>query len=132
MKTGPKIKAILIDPFQMELYPVQVERDNPVESAKLLDCENVQAVNLGLVARGADHYGWVDEEGLLRTPFVYPHFVIPTANGGHPLAGYGLVTGMTKDGQMLDCDIPITVLAGVLSFEKWRGRISIDNVIPQM
>jgi len=132
MKQPPKVKALLIDPFQMEILPVTLTQDSSREAATLLDCDSVQAVALGITARDRQHLAWVDEQGLLREPFVYPHWVCAHANGGHPMAGYGLITGISPEGKMLDCQIPMEILVPQIGFEPWRSRISIDHVIPQM
>jgi hypothetical protein len=132
MKTPNHIKAFLIDPFQHEIYPVSVE-NAPGAVAEILDCELIQAVGLGIMtANGVDHVAWVDDEGLLRQPFVYPHFIIKTANGGQPMAGYGLVTGIRDNGETTNCQLAYADLAQLTGFEPWRSRISIDDVIPQM
>lgn len=135
MKTAPEIKAVkglLIDPFQLELYPVMLRRDNAADVAELLDCDMIQAINLGVNALGTEHIVWVDDAGLLREPFVYPHFVIKSASGGQPMAGYGLVTGIDNHGSMTECRIPPEAVAQILMFEPWRKRIKLDDVIPQM
>jgi len=132
MKNASQIKAILIDPFQLEIYPIRVDRNDRLSLGLLLDCEFVQMTSLNVMAHGVAHVAWVDEEGLLRQPFVYPYWVMESANGGHPLAGYGIITGLDDQGAMLDCAIPLERLAHALMFEPWRTRIAIDNVIPQM
>lgn len=132
MKSAARIKSILIDPFQMELYPVSVRPDSAQDVAKLLDCEMIQAIRLSGYVNGTEHVVWIDESGLLREPFVYPCFALPNANNGQPMAGYGLITGISDQGQMLNCQFGFNALIKVLGYEPWRARISIDNVIPQM
>ena len=133
MKNSPQVQihAIIIDPFQHEIYPVMVTRDSHKDIAQLLDCEFIQAVDLGISDRGTALYAWIDKEGFSRQPLVYPHWVVKSANGGEPMAGYGLVTGLNEC-SMVDCTIPLVALGQVLMFEPWRKRIPLDNVIPQM
>jgi hypothetical protein len=126
----PKIPAILVDPFQGVLYPLLVKPE-AAAIAELLDCDWIQGVNIPEFG-GIQHIGWVDEEGLLRQPFVYPRWTMPEVNGGHPLAGYGLITGASARGDTIGCMIPIDALSKLISFELWRTRIPIDDVIPQM
>lgn len=132
MKSAPEIKCILIDPFQCEVYPVKIRKDCASDMVKLLDCENLEAVNANIVHLGVQHVIWIDEEGLLRQPFVYPKFAIRPANGGHGIAGYGLITGMNEHGATCDCMLPMHAVVEVLGFEQWRARIKVDDVIDQM
>lgn len=132
MKPTPEIKCLLIDPFQCEIYPVHVRKECISDIKELLDCEAIDAVNLDMVVHGIQHVIWVDDEGLLREPFIYPKFVIHGANGDHGMAGYGLITGMDEQGVTTNCMVSIPVLAQVLGFEQWRSRIPIDNVIDKM
>ena len=123
----------MIDPFQHELHPVTVDRNiSASEMAVLLDCRSIESVNLNMVGNGVHHYAWADEQGLLREPFVYPSWMIPSANGGQGIAGYGLVFGMDLHGEMIHCQLPLEAIAHVIGFERWRARIKIDDVIPQM
>lgn len=130
MKPDLEIKAVLIDPFQCEIYPVAVRRDCASDLHALLDCETVQAININLPVNKIEHFVWVDDEGLLRQPFAYPQFILQSI--GHGLTGYGLITGVNEHGSMVDCQISIPVLVQVLGFEQWRTRIRVDDVIPQM
>lgn len=132
MKPTPEIKCLLIDPFQCEIYPVRVRKECISDIKELIDCESVDAVNLNMEAHGIAHVAWVDDEGLLREPFIYPRFMIHPANGGHGMAGYGLITGMDEHGVTCDCFLSIPMIVQVLGFEQWRSRIKIDDVIDKM
>lgn len=132
MKDHPLVKAIVIDPFICELFPVQVRQDCASDVAELLDCETLETVDLGMNINGSQHIAWIDEEGLLRLPFVYPRWVFKGANGDQPIAGYGLITGMDEHGAMGNCLISMASMVQGLQFEHWRSRIDVDSVIPKM
>ena len=132
MKKVPDIKAVLIDPFQCEIYPVMLRKDCASDVAEFLDCEMIQTVDLGVVVHDTQHVAWVDEEGLLRTPFTYPHWMMQGVNNNQGMAGYGLITGMDENGSMANCLISLASIVQGLHWEHWRTRINIDNVIPQM
>jgi hypothetical protein len=142
MKTTPLVKSILIDPFKMELYPIQFSPGQPQDYLALLDASAIQGVRLEIIsANGTEHVAWVDSQGLDRQPFSYPHWTIKAFND-RGVAGYGLVTGINESpglfsqlgnqANMCDCQIPLDALAHVIGWEPWGRRISIDNVIPQM
>lgn len=121
------INAILVDPFQGELYPLNIQPE-PAELKKLLDCHWLEAVRLPEL-HGARHCAWIDESGLLREPFVYPRwFILPFWE----LAGYGLITCLDQAGEITSCRISITALHHLIRFEDWRRRIPLDDCIPQM
>jgi hypothetical protein len=126
------LKALIIDPFQCEIYPITLRKDCVSDLAALLDCEMLEVVNLGMVSHDIQHVAWIDEEGLLRQPFVYPKWALTNVHDGHGMAGYGVITGMDAYGAMANCFLNIANIVHLLGFEHWRSRISIDDVIPQM
>ena len=132
MKDHPLVKAIVIDPFICEIFPVQIRQDCASDVAQLLDCEMLQTVDLEMNVHGSQHVAWVDEEGLLRSPFVYPRWLFKGSNGDQSVAGYGLITGMDENGSMGNCLISPASIVQALQFEHWRSRIDVDSVIPQM
>lgn len=128
------ITAILIDPFQEALHLVGLPRDTKAqlrEMYKLMDCETVQAVPLS-IPKHPRHFLWCDESGLLRTPWVYPNFVCTAYSDQYPIAGYGLVTGMSDAGSIADSSISLPDLGKLIHFEPWKNRIATDSVIDQL
>jgi peptidoglycan hydrolase-like protein with peptidoglycan-binding domain len=123
------IKAILVDPFKQGIFSVHLRPDSAPDVAGLLDCRYIEAVKL-LIAGQPVQIIWIDEEGLLRQPFVYPQFRCQGANGGNPLAGYGLITGISPTGTMEN--VASFSFAPLLFFEEWEKRIPTDSVISQL
>jgi len=106
------MKALLIDPHLQTV--TEVEYGGVLEDLyRLTHCEIVEAVGIG---KGDVVY--VDEEGLFHDPAKQAFFVISDFH--QPLAGYGLVVGVTGSGADAS---PKTTLAQL------RGRVSF--VIPR-
>jgi hypothetical protein len=132
MKDHPLIKAVVIDPFQCEIFPVQLRKDCASDVAELIDCEMIETVDLGIIIHGTQHVAWVDEEGLLRTPYVWPKWAMQGVNNDLGIPGYGLITGMDENGSMVNSLVSMASIAQALAFEHWRARIDADSVIPRM
>lgn len=126
VETPPvKIRALLIDPFKCECFPLLVDWADQADIHKLLDCELIHSI------RCHDDLLWVDESGLLREPFVYPQFKIRGVNGDCPLTGYGLITGGWTYKHVTGCSVFTTSLS-IIFEEHWPRRINPDQCIDQL
>lgn len=116
-----RIKALLIDPFQQMLFELDSFPPDLAHVHWILDCESAEALALD---RERTHYLWVDESGLIRTPFVFPNFTFRRyADGIYPLAGYGLITG--SDGpELTDYSIEPDQIRREIRFEVWQSTSS--------
>jgi len=131
-KRAPIIQALLIDPFKQCIQPLNVSsRDFDERWCWLLSCEHFERV-VGEINQSW-HAVWVDEAGLLRDPVPFPQFTLEGFNGGSPLTGYGLLTGL--DSMLQEITPPRinghTLMAHV-KFENWGNRLKPDDYLDQL
>lgn len=124
------VKALLIDPFKQAIVDVLVPMDFSERWRQLLDCEHIEHVRCEFAGRGL-HAAWIDEEGYLRQPAVYPLFRLLGANGGEPMAGYALITG-AQGPEISEPRLTGSELGGLVSFEVWGQRLKSEDFIDQL
>lgn len=107
------MKAYLIDPEALKISSIDI--DNTLEAMyQVIGCDLVEPVQINEQRDTV----WVDEEGLLHNP---EYFFRLTGPAGHvDLAGKGIVTGTTVDGDNCEPAIGIDELSLMVS---WQMRL---------
>lgn len=137
MKQNPKpelIHAFLLDPFKGCVISIQLNPADPGLDRRwhsLLDCEYIEHVRCDFGPELPEHALWVDESGLLREPDPYPQFKLAGANGGAPIAGYGILSGV-RGPEVSSVEIPALILSQLIQFEQWQHRLKPEQYLPQL
>jgi hypothetical protein len=113
------MKAFLIDPERQVILPITIA-DTLEAMYELIGCDLVEPVRLNQQGDTV----WVDEEGLLK-PDPRHFFRIVSADGvGTELAGKGIVTGSTPDGNNRDAQLSFQRLAAMV---QWRVPVMLEG-----
>jgi hypothetical protein len=114
--------AYLIDPVAATVSPVRLAagegRLGAIRALIGPQCSLVEAIDLG-----ADHFAYIDEEGLLRPAAALWRGRTPNAA---PLAGSALLLRRDPDGESLPPTIPIETVAR--SIRAYRPEIVTDLI----
>jgi len=112
-------KAILIDVVAKTI--TEVEKGEGIQSIyDHLKCDTFDVVGLG---GGVDCY--VDDEGLLKTPYIDDEGIKHNMNGftfkgmGNVLMGNGLILGHNEEGESIDSPVNIEQVKEIVTFVEY-------------
>lgn len=127
------LRGFFIDPFKGRVEAIEIVDEIHAWHQALM-CRGFERVGLGKPYQGCpvEVDIWIDEEGLLREPAVWPRFKI--RNG--PLCGYGLVLAHNSAGESVSVpevvDLAAFVRLTAISFEPYQIRLKPDDYIEQI